>query len=127
MRQYSSAEYEELDVLNRYTNNLIEGLENSPDMSNQLKNNIMQQDNNINKMERAIQSKDDEFERKMHRSIMQEKEIEYKKKLITTRDRMLQLSQEKNVYKGKVMYTLLAIIIFLVCIMLAVYIYFSKK
>ncbi len=127
MRQYSSAEYEELDVLNRYTNNLIEGLENSPDMSNQLKNNIMQQDNNINKMERAIQSKDDELERKMQRSIMQEKEIEYKKKLITTRDRMLQLSQEKNVYKGKVMYTLLAIIIFLVCIMLAVYIYFSKK
>ena len=40
---------------------------------------------------------------------------------------IVELSQEKNVYKGKVIYSLLAVVILLICILLAVYIYFNKK
>lgn len=52
-----------------------------------------------------------------------------KKRLQTaaTRDRMLQLSQERNIYKKKVIYVLLAIIIALITAILASYNVFSKK
>ncbi len=127
MSQYSTEEYEEINALNNYTKNLVEGLENSTNMTHQLKNNIVQQENNIQKMENVIDDKNKELRLKIQRSMMQEKEIEYKKKLIATRNRMLQLSQEKNIYKTKVIYTLLAITILVVSVMLALYINFSKK
>ncbi len=127
MSQYSTEEYEEINALNNYTKNLVEGLENSANMTHQLKNNIVQQENNIQKMENVIDDKNKELRLKIQRSMMQEKEIEYKKKLIATRNRMLQLSQEKNIYKTKVIYTLLAITILVVSVMLALYINFSKK
>ena len=57
---------------------------------------------------------------------MQQREIEYKKKLINTRNRMLELSQEKNIYKTKVIYTLLATVVALVLILLGSYVMFSK-
>jgi hypothetical protein len=41
----------------------------------------------------------------------QMKEIENKEKLLITRARMLQISQDRNSYKTKVIYTLLAILI----------------
>ena len=41
----------------------------------------------------------------------QMKEIENKEKLLLTRARMLQISQDRNSYKTKVIYTLLAILI----------------
>ena len=132
MSKYSS-EYEELNALHNYTSNLVEGFDNSSgklggaELANQLKSNIEQQQGNISTMDGHIQDKDEELTRKLVRSRMQQREIDYKNKLITTRDRMLQLSQESNVYKGKVVYSLLATVIILVCIMLAVYIYFTKK
>ena len=61
----------------------------------------------------------------MKRSAMQKQEIEYKKKLIDTRNRMLELSQEKNVYKNKVIYILMAVVLFIIIILLAVYVYFQ--
>ena len=41
----------------------------------------------------------------------QMKEIENKEKLLLTRARMLQISQDRNSYKTKIIYTLLAILI----------------
>ena len=41
----------------------------------------------------------------------QMKEIENKEKLLLTRSRMLQISQDRNSYKTKIIYTLLAILI----------------
>lgn len=53
-------------------------------------------------------------------------DIRKKKELVATRDRMLQLSQERNVYKQKMIYVLLSIIITLVVIVIAIYSFFNK-
>ena len=52
--------------------------------------------------------------------------IKQKRDLIATRDRMLQLSQERNIYKKKMIYVLLSIIIALVVMVIAIYSIFSK-
>lgn len=54
-------------------------------------------------------------------------EIRNKMGVIATRDRMLQLSQERNMYKKKIIYVLLAIIIGLLIAVIAIYTFFSKK
>ena len=128
----SSGEYEELNALYNYTNGLVEGYANlqenltGGELAAQIKSNIEQQQGNISKTQSKIEAKDKELQRKMQRSVMQQREIEYKKKLINTRNRMLELSQEKNIYKTKVIYTLLATVVALVLILLGSYVMFSK-
>jgi len=128
----SSGEYEELNALYNYTNGLVEGYANlqenltGGELAAQIKSNIEQQQGNISNTQSKIEAKDKELQRKMQRSVMQQREIEYKKKLINTRNRMLELSQEKNIYKTKVIYTLLATVVALVLILLGSYVMFSK-
>lgn len=52
---------------------------------------------------------------------IQERLLEQKRDTIVTRNRMLELSREKNVYKKKVMYTLLAVIILLLLVAIFIY------
>lgn len=56
-----------------------------------------------------------------------DQQIKQRLETAATRDRMLQLSQERNIYKKKVIYVLLAIIIALITAILASYNVFSKK
>jgi hypothetical protein len=55
------------------------------------------------------------------------KEVKKKLEVLATRDRMLQLSQERNVYSKKIIYVLYSIIITLIISIIAAYTYFSKK
>jgi len=55
------------------------------------------------------------------------KTLQNKMELLATRDRMLQLSQERNVYKKKVIYVLFAVIIALLVAIIAAYSFFNKK
>ncbi len=55
------------------------------------------------------------------------KEIQEKQKLVLTRSRMLQIAQEKNIFKKKIIYTLLAIILIILILTLCAYVYISKK
>lgn len=52
--------------------------------------------------------------------------LENKRRLLITRNRMLQLSQDRNIYKQKVIYTLLAVIIACFVIILVGYVSFKK-
>lgn len=52
--------------------------------------------------------------------------IRQKKELVLTRDRMLQLSIERNVYKRKVIYSVLALILAVIVLMIAGYVTFNK-
>lgn len=62
-----------------------------------------------------------------HRSFKEFSEkIEDKMELLATRDRMLQLSQERNVYKKKIIYVLFSVIFALLVCMLAVYAKYKK-
>ncbi len=74
-----------------------------------------------------IDAKNQELIEKQMRQKQQLEEIEEKNKLILTRSRMLQLSQEKNIYKKKIIYSLIAIIFLILIITLSTYVYYSKK
>ena len=74
-----------------------------------------------------IDAKNAELLLKQKRQKEQLQEIDEKTKLILTRSRMLQLSQEKNVYKKKIIYTLISILLFLFIVTLSSYVFFSKK
>lgn len=136
-------EFEELDALRQYTsmltdqkNRLIEHLDNqdstgkSLDQLQQMKSNLMTQISqykaNISRQQTVINNKESELHEKMERAKKQKEEIEYKKNLISTRNRMLQLSQEKNIYKQKVIYSLIAVIIFITLMMLVLYVRFNQ-
>ena len=55
------------------------------------------------------------------------KDIQDKMQLVATRDRMLQLSQERNIYKKKVIYVLFSIIITLLISIVSAYTFFGKN
>ncbi len=74
-----------------------------------------------------IDAKNQELLEKQMRQKQQLNEIDEKNKLILTRARMLQLSQEKNSYKKKIIYSLIAIILLILILTLSTYVYFSRK
>ena len=91
--------------------------------SQQIKDNMKFQENTINNLNLKNQELIDK-QRIQHEQL---KEIEDKEKLLLTRSRMLQISQDRNSYKKKIIYTLIAVIfaIFLLCLVL--YVLFSRK
>ena len=55
------------------------------------------------------------------------KEIEEKEKLLLTRSRMLQISQDRNSYKRKIIYSLLALIFGIFILTIVMYVFFTRK
>jgi predicted RND superfamily exporter protein len=74
-----------------------------------------------------IEQKNLQLLEKQRRQLEQQKEIEEKNKLVLTRSRMLQLAQERNMYKKKIIYTMIAIIFFILILALSTYLFISKK
>lgn len=64
---------------------------------------------------------------KRKRNNIQQNSIGEKNNLITTRARMLQIAEENNIYKQKILFTLVALIFTFIIIMIFIYSYFSKK
>lgn len=89
------------------------------DKIKETKTSIAQQSQLINKKDKEINMSEEQLAR-------QAKEIEYKKTLLLTRDRMLELSQEQNVYKKKVIFTLLAVIFGIILLMITTMFYLRK-
>ena len=63
------------------------------------------------KSDSVIDAKENEIKEKLKRIENQKELIERKKNLVITRERALELSQEKNVYKQNVIYTLISVVI----------------
>ena len=74
-----------------------------------------------------INKKADQITEKQKQVYGQSQEIEDKIKLLDTRNKMLQLSIDQNIYKKKVIYSLLSVIIALIVGMLFFYTFFTKK
>ena len=89
------------------------------DKIKETKTSIAQQSQLINTKDKEINMSEEQLAR-------QAKEIEYKKTLLLTRDRMLELSQEQNVYKKKVIFTLLAVIFGIILLMITTMFYLRK-
>jgi hypothetical protein len=96
----------------------------------QLKNYYNLIENNINLQQDTltdIQYKNNELIQKQEIQINQLKEIQDKEKLLLTRSRMLQISQDRNSYKKKIIYSLIALIFFIFIITLVIYVYYTRK
>lgn len=74
----------------------------------------------------AITTKNTNLIEKNKINTEQEKAIFDKQKLFLTRSRMLQVSRDKNAYKTKVIYTLLALILFIFMASLGIYVFLKK-
>ena len=74
-----------------------------------------------------INSKNDDLMKKQTIQLQQLKEIEDKEKLLLTRSRMLQISQDRNSYKKKIIYSLIAVIFAIFIFTLVAYIFFTRK
>ena len=80
----------------------------------------------IDQQNTLLGQKSVQLEEKQKQVYGQSQEIEDKLKLLETRNKMLQLSIERNIYKKKVIYSLLAIILALIIGMLMFYSFFNK-
>lgn len=94
---------------------------------NNLQRIINETDDQIREQSRNLQLNEEDIKDREERALLQGQEIDNKRNLIMTRDRMLQLSHEKNIYKRKVIFTLISLIFLIIIIMIAVYVYNSKK
>lgn len=74
-----------------------------------------------------LDNKNRELLEKQQIQINQLKEIEDKEKLLLTRSRMLQISQDRNSYKKKIIYSLLAVIFGIFLFTIAMYVLFISK
>ena len=74
-----------------------------------------------------IELKNKELLQKQNIQIQQLKEIEDKEKLLLTRSRMLQTAQDRNSYKKKIIYSLIALIFAIFIFTLVMYIFFRRK
>jgi hypothetical protein len=124
IEDYADVKQRDDNEMSQYFSQIQENLSNQD--VDELKNMIQQQKGNIDSLSDKIKEKDEELRQKMERSVLQQREIDYKKKLITTRNRMLELSQEKNIYKTKVIYTLFATVLAITIFLLATYVYYKR-
>jgi hypothetical protein len=74
-----------------------------------------------------LDNKNKQLLEKQEVQINQLKEIEDKEKLLLTRSRMLQIAQDRNSYKKKIIYTLIATIFLIFILTIALYVFFVRK
>jgi len=74
-----------------------------------------------------IEQKNNDLIEKQQIEMNQLREIQEKEKLLLTRSRMLQIAQDRNSYKKKIIYTLIALIFLIFIFTLALYVYFTRK
>ncbi len=89
----------------------------------QIRNNIQMQSSSL----RELSDKNDELHKKQEIQLNQLKEIQDKEKLLLTRSRMLQISQDRNAYKKKIIYSLIALIFAIFIFTLVMYVLFIRK
>jgi len=98
--------------------------------TNQINNYLDQIESNITAQSSylsSINEKNTQLINKQNIQIQQLQEIQDKEKLLLTRSRMLQIAQDRNSYKKKIIYTLLAIIFGIFILILVVYVLFTRK
>jgi len=88
-----------------------------------IQNNVQLQQASLQELE----SKNQDLVHKQQIQLNQMKEIEDKEKLLLTRSRMLQISQDRNGYKKKIIYSLIAAIFVIFIFTLVMYVFYVRK
>ena len=94
---------------------------------NQLKTSVSKMQEKMDQQQTVLTDKGSQFEDKQKQNYGQSQEMDDKLKLLDTRNKMLLLTIERNMYKKKVMFSLLSVIILLVIGMLCFYGLMNKK
>jgi septal ring factor EnvC (AmiA/AmiB activator) len=110
----------EIDEAQKIIDDLTKQSELTQNEINKINDLIKKQDLDINNANKSLIEKRKQLEQ-------MNSHIKDKIKLIETRNRMLQVSIEKNNYKKKVIYTLISVILAIIIIMLVAYVYFNNK
>lgn len=101
-----------LDELNEINNNLLK-------IQSQTEQDIQETSNSIRNYRRTLNNNHKLFQKYSD-------DIKNKMQLVATRDRMLQLSQERNMYKKKIIYVLFSIVIALLIAIISAYTVYGK-
>lgn len=97
------------------------------DTISQLKGMIANSHTTTDAQNKMLENVGGNIQDKQQRAEQQALTIEQKADLIRTRNRMLELSIEKNIYKRKVIYTILALILAVLVLMVAGYVTFNRR
>jgi len=108
------------------------------DNMNTIINSVTSEVDNLSKLITNVQNRTDKLKNELNQSNLsvtnkvlklqqQKKLIEEKDELLRTRERMLQLSMDKNNYKMKMIYTYVALICFFILMIVSAYYYFNRK
>jgi uncharacterized protein (DUF3084 family) len=104
-----------------------QSLPNTQSQIDDINNYLLTTNAEINIKKTEIDKKAQQISEKQKQVYGQSQEIDDKMKLLDTRNKMLQLSIDQNIYKKKVIYSLLSVIIALIVGMIFFYTFFSKK
>jgi len=94
-------------------------------LQNQLQNNIQSYSSDIKQSKEQLDQYNNNITFTAQNIMDQQSELEDNSQILNTRNRMLQISREKNVYKKKMIYTLLSILFVLVMILFVLYMSFQ--
>ena len=100
---------------------------NTEQQINRINDYLLTTNADITTKKAEIDRKAQQISEKQKQVYGQSQEIDDKMKLLDTRNKMLQLSIDQNIYKKKVIYSLLSVIIALIVGMIFFYTFFSKK
>ena len=129
-----------LDGVERYNNSvMLEGLttnqsktpdlqkkvENVRSMINKLTSGIKNKSNQITTIQSELENTNDDLAERVQQQQQQNGDIDNKKTLLLSRERMLQLSIEKNIYNRKIIYTYVAIICLVLLLLFTAYYYYK--
>ena len=78
----------------------------------------------LSTIEQELENTNEDLEKKLEQQYRQNQDIDNKKKLLLSRERMLQLSIEKNIYNRKIIYTYVAIICLVLILLFSAYYYY---
>ena len=113
---------------NNNVNTAISNMNTWAQSNNKSSDNIISNASNIIAQQNTLlQQQNEQLNNKRMRNEIQLNSIEAKKNIINTRARMLQIAQENNVYKQKIIYTLIAFIFAVFIAILVMYVFYSKK
>ena len=123
-----------LDGVERYNNSaLFESManQNTPDLSKKVEDvrasltrlvsQISNKSKQITTIQNELENTNDELRDRVNQQNEQNNDIKNKKELLLSRERMLQLSIEKNIYNRKVIYTYVAIICLVLVLLFTAY------
>ena len=108
------------------TNTLSNEVTDAQKMISNITENIKELQTQSDKLQTNVSMRSSEIKTAQDQIAKQMSELQNKRKLLITRNRMLQLSQDSNIYKQKVIYGLLAFIILCFVIMLVGYVSYKK-